>query len=481
MDSDNNNNSSNNNNESDGSLSPSSYELYGWLAAMGGMLAFGSFGVPVKSKVVQNLDIDPLVMQSYKTAMCFLTSCVFVMIRGEPIHFTPWGIVSGLFWVPGGVATIYAIQKAGLAIAIGVGSSCIVLVSFTWGIFGFHEHVHDRIEACAAVACMLLGLCGMAYFSSPPSALQVTAATSLSSTTTSTSTASAIIPINDDNNTSNGGGAYCQPLRPEDPDFLRPDEDEENHDLERPLSQNTMEPILPSTPFETDYVAMDETDTIDGNDTNGDWQDDDEDQNLLLRSAQSMGTNESTLRHGDAAATTTTTVLCCCGRMRVSERTLGILAAMIFTGMWGGSILVPMHYAPSVNNGLGYLFSFAVGASLVNLSLWMVRYSYCCCWYSSLRKAYSALPSFHFRTMWLYGGICGLLWSIGNFCSILAVQYLGQGVGYSATQASMLVSGLWGINYFHEIKGTETILKWYGSAMVTVVGILLLSYEHHQK
>ena len=40
--------------------------------------------------------------------------------------------------------------------------------------------------------------------------------------------------------------------------------------------------------------------------------------------------------------------------------------------------------------------------------------------------------------MWLYGGTCGLLWSIGNFFSIIAVDYLGEGVGYSATQTAML-------------------------------------------
>jgi hypothetical protein len=49
--------------------------------------------------------------------------------------------VSGLFWVPGGIGTIYAVKNAGLAIGIGVGSSFIVLVSFTWGIFIF-EYVH---------------------------------------------------------------------------------------------------------------------------------------------------------------------------------------------------------------------------------------------------------------------------------------------------------------------------------------------------
>jgi hypothetical protein len=60
----------------------SSCEVCGWVAAVGAMLAFGSFGVPIKSKVAQTLDIDPLVMQTYKTTMCFLTSWL-VLFYGE--------------------------------------------------------------------------------------------------------------------------------------------------------------------------------------------------------------------------------------------------------------------------------------------------------------------------------------------------------------------------------------------------------------
>jgi glucose uptake protein GlcU len=442
-----------------GSSSSTACEMCGWIAALGGMLAFGSFGVPIKSKMAKSLDIDPLVMQSYKTTMCFVTSWLFVLLRGEKYTFTPWGIVSGLFWVPGGVATIYAIKKAGLAIGMGVGSSCIVLVSFSWGIFGFNEHVHNRMQACSAVACMLLGLCGMAYFSSP----SVAHAASTSSTHGTNS------------NNNGGSGAYYQPVRPEDPDFLRPDQEEDDVVDREDVSSNEAAAI--SSPFETDYVAMDdnagEADS-NANDTNNNSNfEEDEDGNLVIsvEDVENFEPRQPTRNNG--------TVLCCCGLMRVQERTLGILAAMVFTGIWGGSILVPMHYAPPLNKGLGYLISFANGAALVNLSLWLFRYLYLCCRYSSMKRGYQALPSFHLRKMWIYGSCCGLLWSIGNFCSILAVEFLGQGVGYSATQAALLVSGLWGINYFHEIEGRETIAKWYGSAMVTVLGILLLSYEHH--
>jgi hypothetical protein len=72
----------------------------GWLAAAGSALAFGTFAVPIKSDAARSVDIDPLVFQTYKTALCFVTA--WGILWFEPVFmFTPWGIVSGLFWVPG--------------------------------------------------------------------------------------------------------------------------------------------------------------------------------------------------------------------------------------------------------------------------------------------------------------------------------------------------------------------------------------------
>ena len=81
--------------------------------------------------------------------MCFLTSWLIIPM-GEPLRFTKWGIVSGLFWVPGGWAGIYGIRTCGLAVAVGTWSSTIVLTSFFWGIFVFEEHVKSKMGACLA-------------------------------------------------------------------------------------------------------------------------------------------------------------------------------------------------------------------------------------------------------------------------------------------------------------------------------------------
>lgn len=273
------------------------------------------------------------------------------------------------------LATIFAIKNAGLAIGIGVGSSFIVLVSFTWGIFVFDEHVHSRIDACFAVGCMMIGLMGMAYYSAPN-------------------------VIEEELHEEHGvgpaeiGGEY-QCLR-----SVSSEDDQEIQDQ------------LPETPSDEQH---DEEEAIDGVDevvvvdfTPADDNDDDFTQSHII-----------------------------CFGMKWSRRTLGICSAA-FSGIYGGSIMVPMKFAPDDAKGMGYLISFAIGAATVNFSLWILRGLYLSHKTGSFSAGYDALPSLHLEKMWRHGGACGLLWSIGNLFSIISVENLGEGVGYSVVQSSIL-------------------------------------------
>lgn len=49
-----------------------------------------------------------------------------------------------------------------------------------------------------------------------------------------------------------------------------------------------------------------------------------------------------------------------CG-LSYSRRSLGLFSALM-CGIWGGSCLVPMHYAKGNTGGLGYVISFSIGA-----------------------------------------------------------------------------------------------------------------------
>jgi len=366
----------------------------GYLGAFIAVLGFGSFGVPIKSDKANKVNIDPLVMQTYKSTMAFLLSFL-VLLLGVEFSFTPWGIVSGIFWVPGGTATIYGIRNAGLALTVGIGSSLIVLVSFIWGIFIFEEHVRSRFGACLSVLLMICGIWGMAYFSQPH--LQ-----------------SSLFDLVE---TESNEGDH--------------DNDAESTSQERSfrtLSDDISECSITDSGISKDFIKNPE--------------------DVML------------------------------GGRYWSRRNLGIACA-IFNGLWGGSIMVPMHFAGSNTKGLGYVISFGIGALLVTIFLWCLRYMYNLYLYETdFDKAYKALPSLHLREMWFTGALCGSLWEIANVGSIISVQFLGEAVGYSVVQSALLVSGLWGIFWFHEIRGQLIIMLWLASSLVTLLGVLLLSNEH---
>jgi Transmembrane family, TMEM144 of transporters len=141
-----------------------------------------------------------------------------------------------------------------------------------------------------------------------------------------------------------------------------------------------------------------------------------------------------------------------------------------------------MKWCKSNIQGTHYLLSFSIGAAIVTTALWLLRYlANVVHEQGDYVAAYHALPSFHLRVMWKAGVFSGILWSIGNYFSLISVFYLGEGVGYPLVQSSILVSGLWGIFYFGEVKGHGRIAMWVLSSLFTISGILLLSYEHSAK
>jgi hypothetical protein len=91
---------------------------------------------------------------------------------------------------------------------------------------------------------------------------------------------------------------------------------------------------------------------------------------------------------------------------------------------------------------LGYAISFGIGQFIVLIFIWLLRYLYnvhqC---QGDFNEGFQALPSLHVREMWLPGALCGALWEISNIGSLVSVQFLGEGVGFSVVQAALLVSG----------------------------------------
>jgi len=141
-----------------------STDMRAWLSVAVAMLCFGTFGVPIKTKAVQEAQVHPLVFQSYKS-FWVLATCWFVLLW-EDFHFSPWGFLSGVFWVPAGTAAVVAINNVGLAVGQATFQVTIVIVSFLWGCVGFREPLRSVPTAVVAVLMLVSGLLGMTYVAS---------------------------------------------------------------------------------------------------------------------------------------------------------------------------------------------------------------------------------------------------------------------------------------------------------------------------
>lgn len=192
---------------------------------------------------------------------------------------------------------------------------------------------------------------------------------------------------------------------------------------------------------------------------------------------ESLVERKESFRHSTTTDITMKRIPLCGGH--ITKRQLGIIAA-VFNGLWGGTNLIPLHYAAhSGYGGPSYVISFASGSMIITGVCWVMRLLFELYRLDgAIAKAYHALPSFYVRQIGFPCFLSGLLYSGGNFGCIIAVTYLGQGLGYSFVQASMLISGLWGIFRFNEIEGRARIIHWLLSACIAITGILWLSYEH---
>lgn len=402
-------------------------ETCGWIAAVVAMFSFGSFGVPLKTSI--NVEVNFLVMQSYKTLVCFCTSWL-VLLLGEEVRWSNWGIASGLFWVPGAACGIYGIRNAGLAIAVGTWSSIIVITSFIVGILIFEEKVKSFTNTCFAFIVLIMGLIGMSRYSAHVPDRE--GKDPLSPVTRSSFINHAV-----------GGG----PLKRTSPVSS---------------SNETLDTSRSSISANTNTMVSLEMESLVGDyDDEADIMGHSNEPHAHAHHDDDFDTKG--LKHKDR-------LVFFGGRISLTRRELGILGAVV-NGAWGGMNLVPLHFALRDDGltGAGYLISYATGALIVNISIWILLYSY----YLFQKKgqwqeALECLPKWHVEQLWRPGLYAGLLYSLGNFSAIIAVTHLGQSTGYSFCQMQIFVSGLWGVFYFKEVS--SLIIVWSGGHVPDSVG-----------
>jgi hypothetical protein len=408
----------------------------GWTAAVVAALAYGSFGVPIKetTRLQRPLQVHPLVLQSYKTLTMFVLSWLVLPLLGVVPSFTPWGVLSGTLWVLGGTAGIYAIRKAGMAIAVGTWASIMIAVNFVWGILVFREPVHDMAGVALAFLLLAVGLVGMSYFAAPSASRENEEEDEEEGSSSSSLEAASDPTSSPPSSPDASPSSSFLELSAHDrrPSMLQVSNSRiHSQFMHRPSGQSlttneskhlsSEDVTLPSKPYR---VLVDE------------YYESDDDRRLLSSQPR-------------------VPVLCHRVYSRFSERTLGIFGA-VFNGLMTGSSLLPLHFAKHHGyGGANYMISFACGSLVANAGVWMVYAAYLV--YSLpghdvisaaatasrpsplLTQAWSSLPPWHLRELGGPGCAAGALLTVAMFGSILSVTYLGQGIGNSVIQSKILI------------------------------------------
>lgn len=132
------------------------------------------------------------------------------------------------------------------------------------------------------------------------------------------------------------------------------------------------------------------------------------------------------------------------------------------TGIFAGSTMVPLRFNP--DKSATSLISFGIGAITCNLLILFP--------YFLIKREF---PNFHFKYTVLPGFANGICWSIGMIlATYITMSDLGLTIGYPLCQCAMIVSSLWGILVFKEIRGWKSLLQFSISILILVPGCILL-------
>ena len=216
--------------------------------------------------------------------------------------------------MPAGIAAIYAVKNAGLAVSQGTWSSIIVLVSFVWGIGVFGEGVKSTLGALVGVLLMVEGLWGMSFYSSPEEVDRASSAGVCMSHQAvdcreglQAGTAYEVVDSSDPIEANSSSCLNKCLLR------MSPSEMEQEKNSEIGESMSSAQ----SSTYNSEHPGDESLRAI-PNDSDGE---------CVGNSFVSFSSPETK------------------SRQQVSKRTLGLLAA-VFNGVCGGSIMAPMHFAP---------------------------------------------------------------------------------------------------------------------------------------
>ena len=168
---------------------------------------------------------------------------------------------------------------------------------------------------------------------------------------------------------------------------------------------------------------------------------------------------------------------------RSPARTVAVgtgIACAVATGVFDGSLMAPFSYYRAAADGvavgnvaLTYLGGFALAMPVVGTLPLLLTLGTREVWLAS-----RGLPSERRRFLNLPCALTGVgsgaLWAAANVLSVHATMRLGQAVGFPLTQVCVVVSSLWGILYFGELRDRLALTVFACASLLVLAGAAAL-------
>jgi glucose uptake protein GlcU len=128
--------------------------MFGFLAAAGSALAWGSYIVPFKKSPSSNIAL----FQTMMTIGVFLFALIVSPLIGYPLSLNIYGIAGGILWGIGNMLSLKAVSELGISLAMPVWVSVVVIGSFLYGILLFHELPSGILLGLFGVVFIIFGV-----------------------------------------------------------------------------------------------------------------------------------------------------------------------------------------------------------------------------------------------------------------------------------------------------------------------------------
>lgn len=128
--------------------------MFGFLAAIGSALAWGTYMVPFKKSPSSNIAF----FQTMMTIGIFFFALIVSPLIGYPLSLNIYGIAGGILWGIGNILALKAVSKIGISLAMPVWVSVVVIGSFLWGTLLFHELRSGILLGLFGILLIILGV-----------------------------------------------------------------------------------------------------------------------------------------------------------------------------------------------------------------------------------------------------------------------------------------------------------------------------------